>query len=99
MKNIKRDFSIRFRVTKDEREAIREKAKLAGLTESEYVRRRALNFQITSKAELKVLNELRRQGGLIKHLHDEAQGMYSAEFSAALNAFTDYIHALERKLS
>ena len=99
MDNIKRDVNFHFRTTKNELDIIRENAKLAGLTNSEYVRRRALKIQVVAKVELNILSELKRIGGLIKHIHNESNGLYSTETAEALNALTSYIRTLERELS
>ena len=99
MDDIKRDVNFHFRTTKNEMDIIRENAKLAGLTNSEYVRRRALKIQVVAKVELNILSELKRIGGLIKHIHNESNGLYSTETAEALNALTSYIRALERELS
>jgi len=99
MDDIKRDVNFHFRTTKNEMDIIRENAKLAGLTNSEYVRRRALKIQVVAKVELNILSELKRIGGLIKHLYNESNGLYSTETAEALNALTSYIRALERELS
>lgn len=99
MKDIKREVNFHFRATEKELEAIRENAKLAGLTNSEYVRRRALKIQVAAKVELNTLNELKRIGGLIKHLYNESNGAYSSEFAEALNVLTSFIHEFERKIS
>ena len=99
MKHPARNVRLYLRVNEFEYAIIKEKAKLVGLSVSEYTRRLALGFQVHSKFDLKVLNELRKQGGLIKHLYNESQGIYSTELSAALNAIISCTHALERKLS
>ena len=99
MKDIKRDVNFHFRATEEELDIIRENAELAGLTNSEYVRRRALKIQVVAKVELHILSELKRLGGLIKHLYNESNGLYSIETAEALNALTSYIRALERELS
>ena len=94
-----RSCRIYLRVTQNEQEAIKEQADLAGLSISEYIRKRALGFHIMPKLEFNILKELRRLGGLVKHIHNESHGAYSAETATALNALTSYTHALERKLS
>ena len=45
-----------------------------------------------------MLFELRRQVGLLKHLFNEAQGMYSENFSDALNSVNLFIEKLERQI-
>ena len=86
---------INIRVTPKERIQIQEQAEISGLTVSEYSRRRISGCYIPSKIERGMLYELRRQGGLLKHLFNEAQGMYSENFSDALNSVNLFIKKLE----
>jgi hypothetical protein len=59
---------VKVRLTPEERSFIEEQADKANLTLSEFVRKRALGKRLVSRFDDKVLNELRRQGGLLKHL-------------------------------
>ena len=99
MERVLRNCRLYLRVTPDEQSTIREQAELSGLSISEYARKRVLGFRVMSKSELNILRELRRLGGLLKHLHNESHGLYSSETAEALNALTSYAHALERELS
>ena len=56
-----------FRVSEDDRKFLTEQASLAGLSVSEYIRRRALGHPILARTDAAVIRELRRQGGLLKH--------------------------------
>jgi hypothetical protein len=58
---------IEFRCHPDERRMIEDKAKLAGLTLSEFVRRAALGRRMVSVIDRQMVGELRRLGALIKH--------------------------------
>jgi hypothetical protein len=86
---------IFIRITDAEKAIIREQAKIAGLTMSEYMRRIAFNKRITSKMDQKALGELARLGGLQKHLLKQIKGLPDEEglrkglnstLSAVLNA-------------
>ena len=99
MERVLRNCRLYLRVTPDEYATIKEQAELSGLSISEYARKRMLGFHVMAKSELNILKELRRLGGLVKHVYNESQGLYSSETSAALNALTSYAHALERELS
>ena len=99
MEHDARDVRLYLRVNKKEYEVIKEKAKLSGLSVSEYGRRLALGFKICSKFEFNVLNELRRQGGLIKHIHNESHGIYDPKMTEALEAVISCANKLEKKLS
>lgn len=54
------------RLTDDEYARIQEEAEVAGLTASKYMRRRVLGHVVTAHSDLTLINELRRQGGLLK---------------------------------
>ncbi|MBR2208563.1 MAG: MobB mobilization protein [Synergistaceae bacterium] len=99
MEHDARNVRLYLRVNKNEYGVIKEKAKLSGLSVSEYVRRLTLGFQVCSRFELNVLNELRRQGGLIKHIHNESHGIYDPKMTEALEAIISCANKLERKLS
>ena len=57
---------IRFQL--EEKRKLAGEAKKAGLTMSEYVRRRALGLAVKSRVSEQAINELRRLGGLQKYL-------------------------------
>jgi hypothetical protein len=59
---------MQVRLTPAERAELAAAAADAGLTVSDYIRRRALGRRITARVDLTVINELRRLGGLVKHL-------------------------------
>jgi len=75
--------ALRFRVTPKERAEIAEAAVVAGLTKSDYIRRRVLGRKVPVKIDHQMINELRRQGGLLKHLWAESGA--SPIFKAALD--------------
>ena len=51
------------------------------------------------KTDLRVLAELRRLGGLLKHIHNETRGMYSARTAEAIGALTACARELERRVA
>ena len=85
---------INIRVTEYELKKIKEDAEESGLSLSEYGRRRLLGLRVNSKLDVRVVGELRKLGGLIKHLHNESNGMYSNESAEMLRAITKYIQNL-----
>ena len=99
MKHAPRNIRLYLRVNEREQEKINYFSALAGMSKSAYVRKMALKFRVRAKLELSILHELRRQGGLLKLVHEKSQGIYSAEVAAALNAITSYACALEREIS
>ncbi len=68
---------LTFRLTASERTDLEAAAEAAGLTVSEYVRRRVLGRRVVASralADIQTLNELRRLGGLVKHLATTGAG-------------------------
>lgn len=78
---------VNLRVTEAEKARLKSDAENAGASVSEVVRRRYFNRPIVTKTDLVAINELRRQGGLLKHLfnnmlenkYDEALAKQTAE--------------------
>jgi hypothetical protein len=91
-----RQIRIGLRVSGAELLEIKEQAEASRLTVSEYVRRRVLGKRIIPKTDLSVLAELRRLGGLLKHVHLETRGTYSELTAGAIRALEAYGQALER---
>ena len=79
-----RSKSKLIRLTEEETEFIAEQARASGLTTSEFIRRRAMGKRIVSKADLQLINQVAKLGGLMKHL----ASIYPAqrvEFGRVLN--------------
>jgi hypothetical protein len=72
------------RVAPLEKAALREMAAAARMPVAELVRGRALGRPIVSRTDANTIRELRRLGGLLKLVHVESRGAYSAETAAAL---------------
>jgi hypothetical protein len=70
---------IEIRITEEEKATIRDQAKRASLTMSEYIRRTALNRRIRSTMDQKAAGELARLGGLQKHLLSQIKGLPDEE--------------------
>jgi hypothetical protein len=88
------DAIINVRLTKAEKARLQEDADLAALTMSELVRRRYFGRPILASADQAMIRELRRLGGLLKHLHNESGGAYHRDTAAALTAVKTYIERL-----
>lgn len=73
---------MNLRMKPSEGERLREEARVAGIGISELVRRRYFGYPIIAQADLAVVRELRRMGGLMKHLHQESGGAYSKEVAS-----------------
>lgn len=88
------DSVINVRLTTAEKARLKEDADLAGLSMSELVRRRYFGKPIIANADVVMLKELRRIGGLLKHIHNESVGVYSKETADALVSVKAYIEKL-----
>jgi len=80
-----RNARIPLRCTPAEKEHVQALAKEAGLTVSQFLLRRALGTPVHSKADVQTINELRRLGGLLKHLHTQSGGAYRQATAEAVN--------------
>lgn len=90
------DAIINVRLTAAEKAHLKDDADIASVSMSELVRRRYFGRPLLANADVVMLKELRRLGGLLKHVHNESQGAYSADTAHALGALTGYIQQLSR---
>ncbi|WP_445369969.1 plasmid mobilization protein (plasmid) [Methylomonas sp. BW4-1] len=88
------DAMLRLRLTASEKQRLREDADLAALSMSELVRRRYFGRPIIANADAIMIKELRRLGGLVKHIHNESNGVNSKETAEVLVALKAYIESL-----
>ena len=88
------DAVVNVRLTASEKDKLKEDADLAGLSVSELVRRRYFGRPLVANADAVMLKELRRIGGLLKHIHNDSGGVYSQETANALIALKTYIEKL-----
>ena len=95
---IERPWRVCARLNDEERKRILEQAETSRLTVSEFIRRRALGKQIVPKSDLRILNELRRLGGLLKHIHLETRGAYSEDTRDAIRALENYARQLRKDI-
>ena len=75
---------VNVRMTVVEKAELKDTADIAGLSVSEYVRRRALGRAVIAHADAAIIKELRRLGGLVKHLHNESNGVYDRQTAGVL---------------
>jgi hypothetical protein len=92
-----RTSRITIRLTGEEYSQVRNDAVIAGLTMAAFGRRRLLGARVASKADLAVLAELRRLGGLLKHIHNETRGAYSSLTAQAIRDLSAYVRTLAAK--
>jgi len=82
------------RVSPAEKVELRSIAEVAGLSVAELVRRRALGRPVVARTDATTIRELRRLGGLLKKVHVDSGGAYSAATADALAELTRAIAAL-----
>lgn len=93
--NRKRASILNARCFPEEVEAIKQKAADSGVSVSEFMRCAALGRKTRSVMDSQVINELRRLGGLQKHLFNQSGGNLSQEYAAVLKAIEAAIHRIE----
>ena len=92
-----RTRKISFRLSESEYSQIFDDMSLCGLSISTLARKRLLGVSVASRADLAVLSELRRLGGLLKHIHNETRGMYSGLTAQAIKDLSKYVRVLTEK--
>ncbi|WP_231869388.1 plasmid mobilization protein [Acetobacter malorum] len=90
------DAIVNVRLTADEKDRLKEDADLAGMSVSELVRRRYFGHPIVAHADIVMIRELRRLGGLLKHLYTSSNGEHAQETLATLHALKAAIEAISR---
>jgi hypothetical protein len=85
---------VNVRVTTAEKNQLKEDAHNASLTVSALVRRRYFGRPIIASSDAIMIRELRRLGGLLKHVHAESNGVYSTDTLGILKAIKKYIEVL-----
>ncbi len=88
------DARITVRLRQEEKTRLEADAALAGIPMGELVRRRYFGKRIVAKTDEIMLRELRRLGGLLKHIHTETRGAYSQDTAAVLHAIKTAIERL-----
>lgn len=74
------------RLTETEKNIVRDKSEQCGKRMSDYVRDLAIGKRVVPKTDMKMLNELRRQGGSIRNLLNSSEGAKNPEIAKALIA-------------
>ena len=101
MKPIQEQLSIKtsVRFTEQEHGFLLHEADICGVTLSALIRKRSTGQHVAAKTDLRVLAELRRLGGLLKHIHNETRGAYGAQVSQAIREITAFVHSLSEELN
>lgn len=87
------------RFTPAELAEVKQQAEAAGMSVGEYVRRRTLGKTVAAQVDLQTINELRRLGGLLKHVHNQSGGVYHQETASAIHAIVVAVQTIERQAS
>ena len=77
------DAVVNVRLTTEEKERLRDDADMAAMSMSALIRARYFGRPVIANADQVMIRELRRVGGLLKHVHNESDGAYAAETSGA----------------
>src|ERR1700750_584614 len=88
--------TITVRLHPHEKERLQADSSLAGVSMGELVRRQYFNRPILANADQKMIKELRRLGGLLKHVFVQSGGLYSADTANAIFAVKTYIEKLSK---
>jgi hypothetical protein len=81
--------AIRF--FEEEEALVREKAHDCGMSVGQFILTATLKRQTRSRIDSHIINELRRLGGLQKHLFTEGSGVLSKEYANVLIEITEAI--------
>lgn len=79
-----RTVQVNVRLTAAEQDELRQEAASAGLSLGDYVRRRIIGRPVIAHVDRQTINELRRLGGYLKHVHLESKGAYRLETRDAI---------------
>jgi hypothetical protein len=98
--NRKRTVNLKVRCLPEEEAIIRDKAAKENMSISEFLRYCALGGEVKSKSykskiTSQLINDLRRLGGLQKHLFNEGKGAHSKEYTEILQAIKEAILRIE----
>jgi hypothetical protein len=88
------DAALRLRLTSQEKGSLESEAYSYGLSMSELVRRRYFGRPIITSADMAMVKELRRIGGLLKHVHVDSEGAYSIQTAETLTVLRRYIEKI-----
>ena len=89
-----RHVSHPVRMTPEESEIVKQKARDAGLSVSAFFRETALGRKTRSITDDVMINELRKLGGLLKNQFNVSGGQYSKESAETLRQITQAISRL-----
>ena len=79
-----RTRTMHIRLTEEEYAFLLAQAEMASLTFSSYGRALLLGHRVVARADSATISELRRLGGLVKAVHTQSAGAYSAQTAGML---------------
>ena len=94
------DQRVTIRLTQTEKNILLEEADLAGLTTAELIRRRYFGKPIIAATDAATIRELRRTGGLLKHIFsqtDRYERIVGTEILTTLNEVKECIKRIANR--
>ena len=82
---------VHIRLTPEDHDALQLEAEHYGVTLSDLIRRRILRQKLIPLVDRQMIGELRRQGGLLKHIYNESGGAYRDKTKIILEDIHDLI--------
>ena len=94
-----RTIKFSLRVTESEYQSLAAEADICGLSCSALLRQRGIENKnhIVAKTDLRMVAEIRRIGGLLKHIHNETKGVYSEQTAEAIREITRFVRLLNEE--
>jgi len=93
----KREKQVNIRLSAAELAELEKDADVSGRTVSDVVRQRVLGLQVAAKVDMVAINELRKQGGLLKSIHLSTKGEHKSETKAAIDSLRAAIERVARE--
>jgi len=93
----KREKQVNIRLSEAELAELEKDADVSGRSVSDVVRQRVLGREIAAKVDMVAINELRRQGGLLKNVHLQTKGEHKSETKAAIASLRAAIERVARE--
>ena len=92
------DDAIKVRLSAAEKAELVAEAEIAGISMSELVRRRYFGRPIVANADLVMIGQITKLGALLKHVHNESDGVYSSDTMLAIRALRTLADKLAAKI-
>ncbi len=92
------DDAIKVRLSSAEKAELQAEARIADISMSELVRRRYFGRPIVANADLVMIRQITKLGALLKHVHNESDGVYSSDTMLAIRALRTLADKLAAKI-